>query len=126
MYLFFVAVHIVLCTFLISVILLQPGKGSDPGSAFGGGLATSVFGPRGPTNALSQATTVTAVLFMFTSITLALYSSKEVIAGSDIGRQLEEAAQTEPVVPAEAPPTAAPPPAPDAVPLVPTETPSSP
>ena len=100
MYLFFVAVHIVLCLFLIAVILLQPGKGSDPGSAFGGGLATSVFGPRGPTNALSQATTVTAVLFMFTSITLALYSSREVIAGTGIGQQLEDAAKEAPVEPA--------------------------
>lgn len=119
MYLFFVAVHLVLCMFLIAVILLQPGKGSDPGSAFGGGLATSVFGPRGPTNALSQATTVTAVLFMFTSITLALYSSKEVIAGSDIGQQLEDAAKEAPIAPApaEAPVT------PDAVPV---ETPPTP
>lgn len=99
MYIFVVAVHIVLCLFLIAVILLQPGKGSDPGSAFGGGLATSVFGPRGPTNALSQATTATAVLFMLTSITLAFYSSKG--GGTDLEDKLK--ALEQPNTPAAGP-----------------------
>jgi preprotein translocase subunit SecG len=89
MFIFVLAVHILACLILIGSILLQPGKGGDPASAFGGGMASTMFGPRGPTNVLSQATTVIAILFMFTSITLALYSNKSIMAGSDVGTELE-------------------------------------
>jgi preprotein translocase subunit SecG len=74
-YPFFVALHVLLCLFLISVVLLQPGKGGDVGAAFGGGGGSTIFGPRGPTNVLQQATTAVAVLFMVTSFTLAIYST---------------------------------------------------
>ena len=113
MYYFIVALHVVLCLILIGVILLQPGKGADPSSAFGGGMTSSVFGPRGPTNVLSQATTVVAVLFMVTSVSLALYSTKETTDVDEALKRLEaeEAAGTPPSPPAESPseaPTAAP------------------
>jgi preprotein translocase subunit SecG len=81
MYLFIAALHVTLCLFLIAVILLQPGKGADPGAAFGGGMTTTVFGPRGPANLLTRATTVVAVMFFLTSVGLALYSNKQVMAG---------------------------------------------
>ncbi len=81
MYQFFVALHVLLCLFLIGVILLQPGKGADAGAAFGGGMTSSVFGPRGPTSVLSQATTFVAVMFMVTSITLVLYSDPTASSG---------------------------------------------
>lgn len=81
MYPFFVALHVMLCLFLIGVILLQPGKGADAGAAFGGGMTSSVFGPRGPTSVLSQATTFVAVMFMVTSITLVLYSDPTISSG---------------------------------------------
>ena len=41
MYLFVVSLHVLLCLFLVIVILLQPGKGGDVGSAFGGNLAAT-------------------------------------------------------------------------------------
>src|SRR5687767_14306787 len=91
MYLFVVAVHIVLCLMLVGIILLQPGKGADPGSAFGGGISSSMFGPRGPANLLSRVTTVVAVLFMVTSVTLALYSNRRIMTGAgDVEDALEE------------------------------------
>jgi preprotein translocase subunit SecG len=91
MFLFTTVLHIVLCVILILVILLQPGKGSDIGAAFGGGGASSsVFGPRGAGSLLTQATTVAAVLFMFTSITLAIYSDQEAAGGGKIGDDLLE------------------------------------
>jgi preprotein translocase subunit SecG len=88
-YIFVVALHILCCLVLIGSILLQPGKGGDPASAFGGGMASTMFGPRGPANVLSRATTIIAFLFMFTSISLALYSNKSVLAGSDVGSELD-------------------------------------
>jgi preprotein translocase subunit SecG len=75
--------HVVLCILLILVIILQPSKGSDIGAAFGGGGGSStMFGPRGPGSVLSRATTVIAVLFMVTSISLAMRSVPKGGAGT--------------------------------------------
>ncbi len=94
-YMFVVALHVVLCVFLILIIILQPGKGGDVGAAFGGGGGGStVFGPRGPTGLLQRATTVVAVLFMATSVTLALYPSEGPSAGN-VEEALERLQQEE-------------------------------
>lgn len=103
MYPFVVALHVVLCTFLILVIMLQPGKGGDVGAAFGSGLTSSVFGPRGPAGLLQRVTTGVAVLFMCTSLALALYSKQSVQADADVGGELERL-QSEEVVPVPATP----------------------
>ena len=96
MYLFIVTLHIVLCIFLVLIIILQPGKGGDIGSAFGGGGSTSsVFGPRGPTNVLQHATTVVAVMFMGTSLTLALYSNRNMRSGLNVEDEIEQRMQLE-------------------------------
>jgi preprotein translocase subunit SecG len=89
MYLFVVSLHVMLCLFLLVVILLQPGKGGDVGSAFGGGGAGSMFGPRGPVSLLSRATTVVAVLFMITSVTLSIYSNRARQADADVSGEIE-------------------------------------
>jgi preprotein translocase subunit SecG len=115
MYLFLVALHVMLCVFLVLVILLQPGKGGDVGAAFGGGMAGGVFGPRGPTNLLSRATTIVAVLFMVTSISLAVYSNPRYMSETDVGgatkrvRELMDKKKAEGVAP-EAPPDGTQPP----------------
>ncbi len=89
--LFFITVlHVVLCLLLIVIIILQPGKGSDVASAFGGGGSGTVFGPRGPTSMLSRATTVVAVLFLVTSITLALNSDRQVGSSSSIEEMIRQ------------------------------------
>ena len=88
---FFISVlHVVLCLLLIVIIILQPGKGSDVASAFGGGGSGTVFGPRGPTSMLSRATTVVAVLFMVTSITLALNSDRQAGSSSSIEEMIRQ------------------------------------
>ncbi|MEC7241104.1 MAG: preprotein translocase subunit SecG [Myxococcota bacterium] len=77
--------HVVLCILLILVIILQPSKGSDIGAAFGGGGGSStMFGPRGAGSVLSKATTVIAVLFMVTSISLAMRSVPQGGAGTSL------------------------------------------
>ena len=64
------AVHYLLCFFLIVIILLQAGKGADIGAVFGGASQT-VFGGRGPTTFLNRMTAVVAMMFIVTSIWLA-------------------------------------------------------
>ncbi|MCB9793306.1 MAG: preprotein translocase subunit SecG [Alphaproteobacteria bacterium] len=94
---FILSLHIFLCTLLILVILLQPGKGGDVASAFGGGGGSStVFGPRGPASLLNQATTIVAVLFMVTSILLAVRSTKDTQGtGDDLESDFERFQQEE-------------------------------
>jgi preprotein translocase subunit SecG len=73
-----VAFHFFICVFLMVLILLQAGKGADIGAAFGGASQT-VFGGRGPATFLSKLTTIAAVLFMISSITLAHLSKTTTI-----------------------------------------------
>ena len=73
---FFTVVHIVVCLFLIIVVLLQSGKSADIAAAFGGMGSQTAFGPRGAATLLSKATTLAAVIFMLTSITLSIFASR--------------------------------------------------
>lgn len=68
--------HLLLAVFLILVVLLQSGKGADIGAAFGGGSSQTVFGGRGAATFLSKLTTVAALLFMVSSLGLAIYSGR--------------------------------------------------
>lgn len=65
-----VCVHIVVCFVLIIVILLQAGRGQGlTGGSFGGGNVQSLFGTKA-SSFLTKATSVCAVLFLFTCIGL--------------------------------------------------------
>ena len=69
-----IVVHVVVCLALILIVLLQTGKGADMGAAFGGGSSQTLFGSTGASTFLGKATTVAAVVFMLTSLTLAYMS----------------------------------------------------
>jgi|SRR5215471_14726332 len=71
-----IVVHCLVCLILILVVLLQTGKGADLAGAFGGGGSQTALGSRGAATVLSKATTVAAILFMFTSLALAIFSSR--------------------------------------------------
>jgi preprotein translocase subunit SecG len=62
--------HIIACFVLITVVLLQRGKGAEMGAVFGGGASSTVFGSRGAGNFLTKLTTGFAVIFMLTSLSL--------------------------------------------------------
>jgi preprotein translocase subunit SecG len=73
------SLHVLAAIFLISVVLMQHGKGADIGAAFGGGSSQTVFGSRGAGNFLTKMTTAFVVIFMITSITLAYFSTPQPI-----------------------------------------------
>ncbi len=77
-------IHILVCFFIIVVVLLQSGKSGDISAAFGGQGSQTAFGPRGAASALSKATTWSAVAFMLTSITLAVYASKHTTGSTSV------------------------------------------
>ena len=76
MFILVTTVHIVVCVGLIVVVLLQTGKGTDMGAAFGGGASTTVFGSSGAGNLLTRVTTGMAVVFMLTSLTLGYFAEQ--------------------------------------------------
>jgi len=79
MYTAAVILHLTVCFLMIAAILLQAGKGAEIGAAFGGSSQT-VFGSRGPGTFLSKVTVAAAVIFMLTSLGLALLSKQENVA----------------------------------------------
>jgi preprotein translocase subunit SecG len=88
------------CIFLIIVVLLQSGKAADLAGAFGGMGSQTAFGPRGSATLLSKATTISAVLFMITSLTLSIMATRNAGLGTTV---LEE--RTTKPVPAKTAPT---------------------
>ena len=69
-----VTLHVIVCVILVLVVLLQSSKGADLAGAFGGGGSQTAFGSRGPASFLSKMTTIAAVVFMLTSISLSMMS----------------------------------------------------
>jgi len=84
MYIVFLIVHIVVCLFLIIVVLLQSGKAADLAGAFGGMGSQTAFGPRGSATLLSKATTISAVLFMITSLSLSILATRSAGLGATV------------------------------------------
>jgi preprotein translocase subunit SecG len=92
--------HILVAFALVIIVLLQTGKGATMGAAFGGSSQT-LFGPFGTTTILSKLTTAAAIIFMLTSLSLAIISSKKEV-GSIIerkGASRESAQETKPEIP---------------------------
>ena len=72
MYTLVLILHVIVSLALILIVLLQTGKGAEMGAGFGGGSNQTIFGSRGAATFLSKVTTVAAVLFMVTSLSLAM------------------------------------------------------
>ena len=65
-------IHVLVCVFLILVVLLQQGKGADL-SVFGGGSTQTAFGARSATTMLHKLTVASFVIFILTTISIALF-----------------------------------------------------
>ena len=72
---FILIIHLIVCFFLITIVLIQGGKGAELGAAFGGSSQT-LFGARGAATFFSKLTTTAAVVFMLTSFTLSLVTTR--------------------------------------------------
>jgi len=98
---FITIIHVVVCLFLILVILLQAGKGGGMGAGMGGGGSQTVFGARGSQSFLGRVTSISAGVFMLTSVYLAVHSTR------GMRREIPDepaAEQTAPAAPADAKP----------------------
>ena len=99
-----VIIHVFCCLFLISIVLLQGGKGAEMGAAFGGSSQT-IFGSRGASTFLSKLTTGSAIVFMLTSLILSMVANKHasVIKEGPAAQQRTAAPQQLPQQPMQQP-----------------------
>jgi len=107
MYYLVLFLHIVVCIFLIIVILLQSGKAADLAGAFGGMGSQTAFGPRGSATLLSKATTISAVLFMVTSMALSIMATRNAGLGATVLEDRSTPVRTTPAKTAPAQPAPA-------------------
>ncbi|MDD5234533.1 MAG: preprotein translocase subunit SecG, partial [Syntrophales bacterium] len=67
MHIIVVILHVVMAVLLVTIVLLQKGKGASMGAVFGGSSST-IFGSSGPGTFLGKMTTWIALIFMITSL----------------------------------------------------------
>jgi preprotein translocase subunit SecG len=75
--------HVLVSLFLILVVLVQSGKGGDL-SMFTSGGSQTAFGPAAGATLFTKLTTWSAIIFMVTSITLSIYSSRNSTSGGSV------------------------------------------
>lgn len=73
MFTFIVIIHVIACLLLIAIVLMQSGRGGGLTESFA--AAESIFGTK--TNSfLVRATSFLAIIFLFTCIGLAIFSTQ--------------------------------------------------
>ena len=72
-----IIVHVIAAIAIVGLVLLQQGKGADAGASFGAGASQTVFGASGSGNFLVRATTISAVIFFVTSLSLAIFAKNQ-------------------------------------------------
>ena len=71
---FLIFFYIFIALLLIILVLLQQGKGSDIGSAFGGGTSNTMFGPNTSLSPLAKITAILSLIFLVLSFYLTFQS----------------------------------------------------
>ncbi len=68
-------IHVLVAIALVLIVLLQTGRGSEIGAAFGSGASQTLFGSSGTSGFMTRLTTIVVVVFMLTSLFLAIIGS---------------------------------------------------
>jgi preprotein translocase subunit SecG len=62
--------HVLISIALVTLVLLQQGKGAEMGASFGSGASQTVFGSQGASSFLFKLTGLFALLFFVSSLSL--------------------------------------------------------
>ena len=104
MYTVLLLAHVIIAIALVTLVLLQQGKGADAGAAFGSGASSTVFGARGSASFLTRATGALATGFFITSLVLAYFATQSSAPESVVERvQIEQPVVEEQPKPQEGP-----------------------
>ena len=93
MIVFLTVITVILTVVIIVMVLLQQGKGSDLGSAFGGGSSNSMFGALGPSDFLGKLTYAVVAIWLILSLLLAYLlktENSEVIFDTPLIEEVKE------------------------------------
>ena len=93
MIVFLTVINVILTVVIIVMVLLQQGKGSDLGSAFGGGSSNSMFGALGPSDFLGKLTYAVVEIWLILSLLLAYLlktENSEVIFDTPLIEEVKE------------------------------------
>ena len=83
--------YILISVSLVLIILLQQGKGSDIGSAFGAGSSNTMFGTSSSSNPLTKVTAVLAAVFLVLSLSITYISRSSLNQESSVDQiEIEE------------------------------------
>jgi preprotein translocase subunit SecG len=91
-------IHVLIAISLVSLILMQQGKGAEMGAAFGSGASSTVFGSQGSASFMTRGTAALATAFFLTSLTLAYFSIQARSVEKGSGSVLERVDTGAPVV----------------------------
>ena len=80
------SIHVIAAAALIGLVLIQQGQGADAGAAFGSGASQTLFGSRGAGSFFTRTTTMLAIVFFLTSISLAWISARDASQESVLDR----------------------------------------
>jgi preprotein translocase subunit SecG len=101
MFTILLVVQILVSIAIISLVMLQQGKGADMGAAFGSGASGTVFGARGSGSFFTRATAILAAVFFINCILIASPLVRKAATGEppSIADQIEQqAVELEPAV----------------------------
>ena len=93
MIVFLTVINVILTVVIIVMVLLQQGKGSDLGSAIGGGSSNSMFGALGPSDFLGKLTYAVVAIWLILSLLLAYLlktENSEVIFDTPLIEEVKE------------------------------------
>ena len=83
--------YILISVSLVLIILLQQGKGSDIGSAFGAGSSNTMFGTSSSSNPLTKVTALLAAVFLILSLSITYISRSSLNQESPVDQiEIEE------------------------------------
>ena len=95
MFSFLLIVQIMVSVAIITLVMMQQGKGADMGAAFGSGASGTVFGSRGGGSFFTRATGILAMVFFINCLLIASPLVQDNSSETDsIASQLEESAKT--------------------------------
>lgn len=78
------AIHVLAAIGLVSLVLLQYGKGADVGAAFGSGASNTMFGSQSALPFLLKVTAFLAAIFFATSLTLGYLAAHQQQANKNL------------------------------------------
>jgi preprotein translocase subunit SecG len=99
MYSLIIILHIMIAIALIGLVLMNRGKGTYMGAAFGSGASQTLFGSQGSTPFIVKLIGGLAIIFFVTSLTLGYFTAQAAKNAAAVQLPVQQSAPAIPAVP---------------------------